>query len=221
MGHASLLGNGNNTLLPIDAFDIEVHHGSPAHTCLNEGIYYGAVTPGAGVFPHGSVDRVNMFVSPAVSAPACKLTYIFDVMCGRFSIFTPIRELRQRFNADPPDESVTPRYNAAPGQNLIVIPMDDPHKMHLYKWGLIPHWARDEKIGYKMINARAESLKEKPSFSGSLQKGRCLVFADGFYKWSLKAAKKVPYRIELSNSKPFAMAGLSSRWKNDNGKETD
>jgi putative SOS response-associated peptidase YedK len=148
-----------------------------------------------------------------------KLTYIFSIMCGRFSIFTPIEELRQRFNADPPDEAVVPRYNAAPGQSLIVIPMADPKKMHLYKWGLIPHWAKDEKIGYKMINARAESLKEKPAFRGSLQKGRCLVIADGFYEWSVEGAKKVPYRIELSNRKPFAMAGLLSHWKNENGKE--
>jgi putative SOS response-associated peptidase YedK len=142
-------------------------------------------------------------------------------MCGRFSIFTPIQELKQRFNADPPDEAVMPRYNAAPGQNMIVIPMSDPNKMHLCKWGLIPHWAKDEKIGYKMINARAESLKEKPAFRGSLQKGRCLVLADGFYEWSVEAGKKVPYRIELSNRKPFAMAGLSSHWKNEKGKEID
>ena len=142
-------------------------------------------------------------------------------MCGRFSIFTPIQELQQRFNADPPDEAVIPRYNAAPGQIMIVIPMDDPHKMHLFKWGLIPHWAKDEKIGYKMISARGESLKEKPAFRGSLQKGRCLVLADGFYEWSIEAGKKVPYRIELSDRKPFTMAGLSSHWKNEKGKEID
>jgi putative SOS response-associated peptidase YedK len=142
-------------------------------------------------------------------------------MCGRFSIFTPIQELKQRFDADIPDEPVFARYNAAPGQNMIVIPMDDPHKMHLFKWGLIPHWAKDEKIGYKMINARAETLKEKPAFRGSLQKGRCLVLADGFYEWSIKAGKKVPYRIELTNRKPFAMAGLCSQWKDEAGKEID
>jgi putative SOS response-associated peptidase YedK len=142
-------------------------------------------------------------------------------MCGRFSIFTPIQELKQRFNADYPDEPVFPRYNAAPGQNMIVIPMDDPHKMHLFKWGLIPHWAKDEKIGYKMINARAESLKERPAFRGSLHKGRCLVLADGFYEWGHVAGKKIPYRIELTNRKPFAMAGLCSQWKDGMGKEID
>jgi len=142
-------------------------------------------------------------------------------MCGRFSIFTPIQELKQRFDADFPDEPVFPRYNAAPGQNLIVIPMDDPHKMHFFKWGLIPHWAKDAKIGYNLINARAESLAEKPAFRGSLQKGRCLVLADGFYEWSKTTEKKIPYRVELSGRKPFAMAGLSSRWKDEQGKEID
>jgi hypothetical protein len=70
MGHASLLNDGHESLLPINAFDIKVYNGSPAHACLNEGIYYGAVTPGAGVLPHGSVDWVYIFVSPAVFAPA-------------------------------------------------------------------------------------------------------------------------------------------------------
>jgi putative SOS response-associated peptidase YedK len=142
-------------------------------------------------------------------------------MCGRFSLFTPFQDLKQRFDAEPPDEPVVPRYNAAPGQRMIVIPMEDPHKMHLFKWGLIPHWAKDAKIGYKLINARAESLKEKPAFRRSLQQGRCLVLADGFYEWSSTTAKKVPYRIELKNRKPFAMAGLSSHWKDEKGKEID
>jgi putative SOS response-associated peptidase YedK len=140
-------------------------------------------------------------------------------MCGRFSIFTPIQELKQRFDADPPDEPVFPRYNAAPGQKMIVIPMGNPKKMHFFKWGLIPYWAKDERIGYKMINARAESLKEKPAFRGPLQKNRCLILADGFYEWRVEAGKKIPYRIELEDRKLFAMAGLSSRWKNEKGQE--
>jgi putative SOS response-associated peptidase YedK len=142
-------------------------------------------------------------------------------MCGRFSIFTPIQELKHRFEVDPPDEPYIPRYNAAPGQKLIVIPMEDPKKMHLYKWGLVPHWAKDDKIGYRMINARAESLKEKPAFRGPLQKGRCLVIADGFYEWKAEGARKTPYRIELKDRKPFAFAGLTSRWKDEKGEELD
>ncbi len=150
-----------------------------------------------------------------------KMIYISTDMCGRFSIFTPVQELKHRFDADSPDEDVSPRYNAAPGQKLVVIPMNDPHKMHLYRWGLIPHWAKDEKIGYKMINARAESLSEKPAFRGPLRKGRCLVLADGFYEWSDRTGKKIPYRIELTQKIPFAMAGLSSTWKDEKGNEID
>ena len=142
-------------------------------------------------------------------------------MCGRFSCFTPLEALRERFDAKAPDEPVYPRYNAAPGQKLIVIPMDDPHTMHFYKWGLIPHWAKDPKIGYKLINARSETLKEKPAFRGSLQKGRCLVLADGFYEWGITSGRKIPYRIELKDRKPFSMAGLCSRWKDEAGKEID
>lgn len=142
-------------------------------------------------------------------------------MCGRFSNFTPIEALRERFQADPPDEPVYPRYNAAPGQRLIVIPMDDPHKMHFYKWGFIPHWAKDPKIGNSLINARSETLKEKPAFRGSLHKGRCLVLADGFYEWGTTSGRKIPYRVELKDRKPFAMAGLCSRWKDQSGKGID
>jgi len=147
--------------------------------------------------------------------------YITLTMCGRFSNFSPLEVLREIFRADPPDEPVYPRYNAAPGQRLIIIPMDDPQKMHLYKWGLIPHWARDPKIGNNLINARSETLKEKPAFRGSLQKGRCLVLADGFYEWGITAGRKIPYRIELKDRKPFSMAGLCSRWKDEAGKEID
>ena len=99
--------------------------------------------------------------------------------------------------------------------------MEDPKKMQLYKWGLVPHWAKDDKIGYRMINARAESLKEKPAFRGPLQKGRCLVIADGFYEWKAEGARKTPYRIELKDRKPFAFAGLTSRWKDEKGEELD
>lgn len=150
-----------------------------------------------------------------------KWQYIETTMCGRFSIFSPLEVLRERFRADPPGEPVYPRYNAAPGQRLIVIPMDDPHKMHLYKWGLIPHWAKDPGIGNSLINARSETLKEKPAFRGYLNKGRCLVLADGFYEWKRTDGRKVPYRVELKDRKPFAMAGLCSTWKDPDEKEID
>lgn len=89
--------------------------------------------------------------------------------------------------------------------------------MYLYRWGLIPHWAQDKRVGHKLINARAETLSEKPAFRGLLRRGRCLVLADGFYEWSETAGKKIPYRIELAHQKPFAMAGLCVTWKSAAG----
>jgi putative SOS response-associated peptidase YedK len=140
-------------------------------------------------------------------------------MCGRFSIATPIEELRDRFGAEPPKDDFLPRYNAAPGQNMLVIPEETPYQMALFKWGLVPHWARDPKIGNRLINARAETLKEKPAFRHAFQKHRCLVLADGFYEWDKAGKTRVPYRIALKDDRPYAFAGLCEYWKDEKGKE--
>lgn len=140
-------------------------------------------------------------------------------MCGRFSIATPIEELRERFEAEPPKAEVKPRYNAAPGQDMLVITSETPKQMSLFHWGLVPSWAKDPKIGYKLINARAETLAEKPAFRHAFQKHRCLVLADGFYEWDKKQKTHVPYHIYLKGHKPFAFAGLCEYWKDEKGKE--
>src|SRR4030042_3983427 len=133
-------------------------------------------------------------------------------MCGRFSIATPIEELRERFKAEPPKTEVKPRYNAAPGQNMLVITSETPKQMSFFHWGMVPSWAKDPKIGYKLINARAETLAEKPAFRHAFQKRRCLVLADGFYEWDKKRKTHVPYHIYLKGHKPFAFAGLCEYW---------
>ena len=92
-------------------------------------------------------------------------------MCGRFSCFTPLEALRERFDAEAPDEPVYPRYNAAPGQKMIVIPMDDPHKMHFSKWGLIPHWAKDPKIGIQVNQRPIGNPEGKTCLSGIASEG--------------------------------------------------
>lgn len=120
-------------------------------------------------------------------------------MCGRFTITASVGEIARRFNAGVPD-SYTPRYNAAPGQDLPIILDDNPGQVVMARWGLVPHWSRDAK-GF--INARSESASEKPAFRGSFRKRRCLVIADGFYEWE----KKVPYRFTVSHGL-FSMAGL-------------
>ena len=139
-------------------------------------------------------------------------------MCGRFSLITPIEELKRRFRAEPPAGVIRPRYNTAPGNDLLVIPGESPHQMQWYRWGLIPHWTKDPAPGNRLINARAETVAQKPSFRDAYRNHRCLVLADGFYEWDTTSKPHVPYRITLKNNEPFAFAGIASHWKDNNGK---
>jgi putative SOS response-associated peptidase YedK len=136
-------------------------------------------------------------------------------MCGRFALVTPVAELKKRFDVKMADENLSPHFNVAPGKMMPIIPMTDAQKMIYAKWGLVPHWAKDEKIGYKMINARAETITEKPSYRDSFRTQRCLVLADGFYEWDKKSTEKKPYYISLKDKEPFAFAGIYSHWKGE------
>lgn len=138
-------------------------------------------------------------------------------MCGRFTIFADPAQLAERFNAALPAEGLRPRYNAAPTQDLPVILNEDERAIQLLRWGLVPFWAKDPAIGNRMINARAETLPEKPSFRTPLQKRRCLVLADGFYEWKKTEHGKAPLRIGLKTGEPFAFAGLWETWKQPDG----
>jgi putative SOS response-associated peptidase YedK len=131
-------------------------------------------------------------------------------MCGRFT-FIDIEEIRERFNAEP--IGLKPNYNAAPSQDVPVILI--PGQLSMFRWGLIPYWTKDPAIGNKLINARAETVNEKPSFKYSFQRKRCLIIADGFYEW--KKGTKRPYRITLKNKEQFAFAGLWDSWKSPGG----
>ena len=132
---------------------------------------------------------------------------------------TAIEELRQRFKVEIADGSYRPRFNAAPSQDLLVIPQKSPHKASLYRWGLVPGWAKDPKIGNQLINARAETVADKPAFRTPFEKHRCLVLSDGFYEWDKKPAHHVPYRVILKEQEPFVFAGLCDYWKDETGKE--
>ncbi len=138
-------------------------------------------------------------------------------MCGRFTIFADPGRLAERFQAELPAEGLQPRYNAAPTQRLPVILNEVPPAIQLLQWGLIPSWAKDPAIGSRMINARAETLAEKPSFRAAFKKRRCLVLADGFYEWLQTPAGKQPMRITLASGEPFAMAGLWESWHAPDG----
>lgn len=138
-------------------------------------------------------------------------------MCGRYSLTKPPEESVVIFTDGAP-VSLLPRYNVAPSQWMPVIPMQDPKHVYYYRWGLIPHWAKEEKIGFKMLNARAETLLEKPAFRGPMRTQRCLVPADGFYEWKQTEGGKQPYRIILREKDLFYFAGLYDSWQGPNGK---
>jgi len=133
-------------------------------------------------------------------------------MCGRFT-FVDIEDIRERFNAEPID--LKPNYNVAPTQNVPVIVNNG--QLAMFKWGLIPFWAKDPAIGNKLINARAETVDEKPSFKTILQRKRCLIIADGFYEWKKEGASKRPHRIVLKSKELFGFAGLWDTWMSPSG----
>jgi putative SOS response-associated peptidase YedK len=134
-------------------------------------------------------------------------------MCGRFSLTKEELEIEKRFNAKFYSNDLVKRYNVAPSQLALVLTDEKPYELQLYKWGLIPSWAKEAAIGYKMINAKAETIFEKPSFRNLIRKRRCLVISDGFYEWKPLAGKhKQPYRIGLKGDDLFAFAGLWDTW---------
>jgi len=135
-------------------------------------------------------------------------------MCGRFQLSVKGKHISERFNVEVYDEMYKPRFNCAPGQNLPVITNTEPEKLSFFKWGLVPFWAKDLKIGNKLINARAETLQEKPSFKAAFTRRRCLIPANGFFEWK-KGTQKMPYRIFVKNEDLFAMAGIWETWKDE------
>jgi len=140
-------------------------------------------------------------------------------MCGRYSITVAPEALAARFDTPVPEELAQPRYNAAPTQQLPVVLDDGTRHMALLRWGLVPRWAKDESIGNRLINARAESIEEKPSFRDAFSRRRCLVLADGFFEWQRAASGKQPFRFTLASGEPFALAGLWERWRRPDGNE--
>ncbi|HEY3342528.1 MAG TPA: SOS response-associated peptidase, partial [Anaerolineae bacterium] len=140
-------------------------------------------------------------------------------MCGRFTLTIDPAELMEHFHLSTADEPIVPRYNVAPTQNVAVVLNESPERLSMVQWGLIPSWAKDPAIGAQMINARAETLAEKPAFRAAFKKHRCLVLADGFYEWRKEAdgKTKTPMYARLKTGEPFAMAGLWEVWKAPTG----
>ncbi len=140
-------------------------------------------------------------------------------MCGRFTLVAPGPVLAEEFGAPPPEE-LSPRYNIAPSQPVLAVRLSvrtGSREFALLRWGLIPSWAQDPAIGHRMINARAETVAEKPSFRGPFRHRRCLVPASGFYEWKVEGEGKRPFYIRRRDGRPLAIAGLWDSWKSPEG----
>ncbi len=142
-------------------------------------------------------------------------------MCGRFSLTLDPDSIQETFPEYIFPTGLTPRYNIAPTQPILAIPNDGRHQAGHYLWGLIPSWAKDPAIGSRMINARAETLAEKPSFRAAYKHHRCLIPSTGFYEWqALPGSKgKVPHFIHLRDGSPFTFAGLWEQWQAPDGSQ--
>jgi putative SOS response-associated peptidase YedK len=141
-------------------------------------------------------------------------------MCGRFAFYSPSEATAALFGVSA-SITVEPRFNIAPSQYIAGIRETDEtgRELVMFRWGLVPFWAKDPAIGNRMINARAETVAEKPSFRAAYRHRRCLVLADGFYEWKKEGAGKVPYFISLANGEPFAFAGLWETWQSKDTEE--
>ena len=145
-------------------------------------------------------------------------------MCGRFFLFADVDTVQASFPQlvipDAPDV-LPPRYNIAPGQPVAVVANTPEKRLDYFLWGLVPSWAKDIGITSRLINARVETLAEKPAFRAALRRRRCLILADGFFEWYQEpgATKKTPLAFRLRSGKPFAFAGLWEVWFAPDGSE--
>lgn len=134
-------------------------------------------------------------------------------MCGRYTLSAPPAKLAEWFDLEEPPPQLSPRYNIAPTQWVAAIPNEPPRAIHRFRWGLVPSWAKDASIGNRMINARAETVAEKPAFRTAFKRRRCLIATDGFYEWRREPdGSKTPLHIHRPDHAPFAFAGLWEEW---------
>ena len=138
-------------------------------------------------------------------------------MCGRFILTSPGRVLAAQFELQHEPE-LTPRYNISPTQQVSAIRMDTgSRRLEMLKWGLVPFWAKDASIGPRLINARCETIGQKPAYRAAFKSRRCLIPTNGFYEWMKEKEKKQPYLIRLADESLFALAGLWEHWKGPDG----
>jgi len=142
-------------------------------------------------------------------------------MCGRFTLTLDTKQLRDDFPWLTIPDGLQPRFNIAPTQPVAVVANDGKNRLDFFTWGLIPSWAKDPQIGSRLINARAETLAEKPSFRSAYRRRRCLILADGFYEWKQVPGRKskIPMYIHMQDGSPYAFAGLWENWQSPDGSE--
>jgi putative SOS response-associated peptidase YedK len=139
-------------------------------------------------------------------------------MCGRYAQSTDPKKLAKDFKVTEVP-AVEPRYNIAPTQSILAVRRsEDGREALLLKWGLIPSWAKDDSMSARLINARSETVTEKPAFREAFKRSRCIIPADGFYEWQRAEGKKQPYFFRMRDEHPFGFAGLWDRWRGENGK---
>lgn len=138
-------------------------------------------------------------------------------MCGRYTLHTDLQTIEAHFHIQTNQGQLSPRYNIAPSQAVLGVRMGSTgRELTLLHWGLVPFWAKDTKIGYRTINARAETVASKPAFRAAFRRRRCLLAADGFYEWQAQSGGKQPFYITLRDRGLFAFAGLWEQWRGAN-----
>lgn len=142
-------------------------------------------------------------------------------MCGRFVQFSSLRTLETHFPIDAIAGKVIANYNVAPTQEVLAIIHQNRRRLEKLRWGLVPSWSKDLSGASRLINARAETAAQKPSFRAAFKRRRCLIMADGFYEWQGKKGSKQPYFFTLPSSRPFAFGGLWEIWKSNDAADSD
>jgi putative SOS response-associated peptidase YedK len=138
-------------------------------------------------------------------------------MCGRFALHHSAQQLAGHFAVEQLAIDFQPRYNVAPTQAVAVVVQQEQRALDAFRWGLVPFWAKDAKIGSRMINARSETIAEKPAFRNAFKRRRCLIPASGYYEWKKEGNRKVPHYLYLEGGRPLALAGLWEEWNSPEG----
>lgn len=140
-------------------------------------------------------------------------------MCGRYTLHHSVEEIAARFNVANIAFEPALRYNIAPTQEVAAVTNEDGRSLRRFAWGLVPFWAKDPQIGNRMINARAETIAEKPAYKHALSRRRCLIPADGFYEWARTGEHRTPMYIKFADDRLFSFAGIWERWAPEDGPE--